>query len=311
MSIVHNEYTVPSATGVADVYVQSWVPDDKPLKGVFQMVHGMAEYSDRYDGFARVIADDGWAVFMHDHAGHGKSIKTKDDLGYFGDKDGYKALIEDVYTVTKLAKDKYPELPVFLYGHSMGSFVVRGYAAKYGGEIAGLIPCGTAGANPAAGIGAALAGCIAKVKGTHYRSEFINNLAFGSYNKRFTDGNTGFEWLSKNSDNVKAYCADELCGYKFTAVGYRDLFNLLASVNNSQWFASVPKDLPIRLIAGADDPVGAYGKGVTEVYDKLKETGHNVSIKIYTGLRHEIHNEKECGEVFSDIIAWLNENLTD
>ena len=309
MNIRHNEYSFASTTGVADIYVQSWIPEDMPLKGIFQMVHGMAEYSGRYDGMARVIAADGWAVFMHDHAGHGKSISKPDDLGYFGESGGDKALVEDTHKVTLLAKENCPDLPVILFGHSMGSFVVRAYAAVYGNALSGLIACGTSGANPGAAIGSKLASFIAKRKGSHYRSDFINKLAFGSYNKKFTDAKTGFEWLSKNPENVAAYCADDMCGYKFTATGYRDLFNLLAGISGADWYRRVPKNLPIYLIAGDMDPFGSFVKGVTEVFDKLKGTGHTVDIKLYKGLRHEIHNEKEKDEVYSDILAWANKNI--
>lgn len=310
MELVHNEYSFASATGVADVYAQSWEPaDPSAVKGVFQMVHGMAEYSDRYTEMAKYIASDGWAVFLHDHVGHGKSVNKDDDLGYFGEEGGDREIVDDTKSVTDIARKKYPGLPVVLYGHSMGSFVVRSYAAKYGSILSGLIVCGTSGSNPGASVGIAIAKSVMKHKGSHYRSPFINKMAFGSYNKKFMHAKTGFEWLSANSENVAKYCADPLCGFLFTAAGYRDMFLLLKGVSGSDWYTHVPKTLPIFLISGDMDPVGNFGKGVTEVFEKLKDTGHSVDIKLYKGFRHEIHNETGKAEVYSDIVKWADSKI--
>lgn len=302
MDQVHNEYRVKSATGLTELFVQSVTPSDEAsVIGIIQIVHGMAEHTDRYLDVAKYLCNEGFAVYMHDHAGHGRSVKTDDDLGYFGEKDGNEMLVDDVKAVAQLAKGRYPGKKLVIWGHSMGSFITRRFAAKYPGVADGFVICGTSGANPAAALGAFIADTIGKIKGPRYRSTFINNLAFGSYNKRF-NGNTGFEWLSVNEDNVKKYVADDKYGYLFTAFGYRDLFRLLGSVSGKDWYEAVPKDVPIYLIAGEMDPVGNYGKGVREVYDKLKASGHtDVSIKLYPGLRHEIHNEKSNAEVYQDI----------
>lgn len=305
MDQIHNEYRLKSSTGLTDLFVQSVTPaDDAAVTGVIQIVHGMAEHTDRYLDVARYLCGEGFAVFMHDHAGHGRSVKSDDDLGFFGEKDGNERLVDDVKAVAQMAKGRYPGKKLVIWGHSMGSFITRRFAAKYPGIADGYVICGTSGANPAAALGAFIADTIAKIKGPRYRSNFINNLAFGSYNKKFT-GNTGFEWLSVNEDNVKKYVADPKCGYLFTACGYRDLFKLLGSVSGKDWYEAVPKDAPIYLIAGEMDPVGSYGKGVKEVFDKLKASGHtNVAIKLYPGLRHEIHNEKSNAEVYADIAAF-------
>lgn len=302
MDRIHNEYHVKSSTGLSDLYVQSVTPtEEDAVLGIVQIVHGMAEHTDRYLDVAGFLCDQGFAVYMHEHEGHGRSVSSDDDLGYFGEKDGNERLVDDVKTVAQLAKGKHPDKKLIIWGHSMGSFITRRFAAKYPGIADGYVICGTSGANPAAGLGALIADLIGKIKGSKYRSNFINNLAFGSYNKKF-NGSTGFEWLSVNEDNVKKYVADDKCGYLFTAVGYRDLFKLLGSISGKDWYEAVPKDAPIYLIAGDMDPVGNYGKGVTEVYNKLKETGHtDVSIKLYKGLRHEIHNEKSNQEVYHDI----------
>ena len=302
MDLVHNTYSFPSHTGNTDIFVQSVSPEDPTaIKGIIQIVHGMAEHTDRYLDVAEYLCSRGYAVFMHDHAGHGRSVKTDEDDGFFAEKDGWLRLVEDVYEVTKLAKAQCPGKPVIIWGHSMGSFITRKYLATYKDAVIGAVICGTAGANPAAAVGIALADLVAKTKGPKAKSKLINSIAFGSYNKKF-NGNTGFEWLSVNEDNVKKYVADPKCGFLFSASGFRDLFNILKSVSGPDWYEAVPKDMPMKLISGEDDPVGNYGKGVLEVYNKLKASGHTkVSIKLYPGLRHEIHNEKSNAEVYSDI----------
>lgn len=305
MDHVHNTYKFPSHTGTTEIFVQTLAPaNPADVKGVVQLAHGMAEHTDRYLDVASFLCDHGYAVIMNDHAGHGRSVKTDDDNGFFCEKDGYKKVVDDVYEVTKLAKKIYPGKKIILWGHSMGSFIARSFIAKYKNAVDAAIICGTAGANPAAGVGIALANLCAKVKGPKAKVKLLDTIAFGTYNKRF-QGNTGFEWLSVNEENVAKYVADPKCGFLFTTSGFRDLFSVLKSVSGPDWYRAVPADMKLYLIAGEDDPVGNYGKGVTEVYDKLKESGHtNVSIKLYKGLRHEIHNEKSNAEVYNDILAF-------
>ena len=301
MNVKHNEYALPSATGLADIYVQSLSPENAAdIIGIIQIIHGMAEYSDRYLDVANYLCQKGFAVIIHDHAGHGKSIKSKDDLGFFCEENGFKKIVEDANQVTKLAKQQFPDKKLILWGHSMGSFVTRSYISKYAADIDAAIICGTSGKNPATDIGIMLAKTIAKIKGARYRSKFIDSMAFGAYNKKF-DGNTGFEWLSKNEDNINKYVADDKCGYLFSVSAFADLFSLLKEVSTNECFEKTPKSLPVYLIAGDMDPVGNYGKGVKEVYERYKNTSHNVQIKLYPTLRHEIHNEHEREEVYSDI----------
>lgn len=301
MNLINNKYSFPSATGLADIFVQSISPSEKnEIIGVIQIVHGMAEHSDRYIDVAHFLCNQGFAVIMHDHAGHGKSIKTNDDLGFFCENDGYKRIVEDVKKVSELAKKNFPDKKLIIWGHSMGSFITRQLIALYPNTVDAAIICGTSGKNPAAGVGILLAKTVAKIKGARYRSKFIDSIAFGTYNKKF-DGNTGFEWLSLDSENVKKYVADEKCGYLFCASAFADLFSLLAEVSTQDWYNKVPTNLPIYLIAGEMDPVGNYGKGVQEVFENLKKTGHNVDMKLYPLLRHEIHNEKEKEQVYNDI----------
>lgn len=304
MDHVHTTYRFPSHTGNTEIFVQSLAPANAAeIKGVIQLSHGMAEHTDRYLDVAAFLCDHGYAMIMHDHAGHGKSVKTDADNGFFCVKDGYKKVVDDVYEVTKLAKEHFPGKKIILWGHSMGSFIARNYLVKYPNAVDAAIICGTSGANPGAAVGIVLANLLAKIKGPKAKVKLLDSIAFGSYNKRFT-GNTGFEWLSVDEENVKKYVADPKCGFLFSTSAFRDLFSVLQSVSGPDWYAAVPKDMKIYLISGEDDPVGNYGKGVREVYNKLKASGHNnVTMKLYPGLRHEIHNEKRI-EVYEDILAF-------
>lgn len=306
MKYVHNTHSFPSHTGNTDIFVQTVEPADKNIAGVIQIVHGMAEHTDRYLEIAECFADSGYAVIMHDHAGHGRSVKDDSMLGFFCERDGYKRLVEDVKSVTELAKKLWQGKKIILWGHSMGSFISRNYIATFAGSVDGAVICGTSGKNPGAPVGVLVADAISKIKGPMYKSKFIDSLAFGSYNKKF-GGGTGFEWLSANEENVKKYVADPKCGFMFTASAFRDLFGVLESVSGDKWYNGVPKSMKIRLIAGADDPVGSYGKGVKEVYEKLLASGHvNVSMRLFDGLRHEIHNEAARPEVCRDILEFAD-----
>lgn len=308
MDVIREEYRFDSATGVCRIFARSIAPADKTqVRGILQVVHGMAEHGERYQAMAYYMAYHGYAVFIHDHAGHGKSVENDTLLGYFGEKDGWKGLIEDVRTLAEKAMEKYPNRPMFLLGHSMGSFVARAYAAQYGDELAGAIFCGTSGANPGAAAGIAVAGIVEKFKGELYRSPFIDHIAFGSYNKRYENPRTPFDWLSRDESEVDLYIRDPYCGYLFTAAGYKDMFTLLQSVSGKAWYRSVPKKLPILLISGSMDPVGGYGKGVRQVYADLEKSGHvNVKIRVYDGARHELFNETNAKDVLRDLLDWTD-----
>lgn len=305
MDMITKEYSFPSVTGLSDIYAKSWAPANGRVKAVFQILHGMAEHIARYEPFASYLCSQGFAVFANDHIGHGKSAADMESLGYFGEEGGWKAFARDAKQLTELAREEYPGVPVILFGHSMGSFVARYYTERYGHEIDGAIYCGTSGENPAAGVAVGLATFVAKRKGNHYRSEFINRLAFGAYNKKCASPRTAFDWLTKEQAIVDRYVQDPYCGFLFTAAGYRDLFSVLHHVSTPNWYRKVPAQLPILLVSGEMDPVGAYGKGVRQVYRDLKQTGHSgVVLKLYPEDRHEILNETDREVVFADIAAW-------
>lgn len=306
MVIVRKEYSVPSKSGLAEVFARCWMPQDG-AKAVIQIAHGMAEHGERYEDFANYLCQKGFAVMVNDHIGHGKSVTNDDALGYFGENKGWDVLVEDERALTEVIKAEFADLPIVFFGHSMGSFVAREYIRRYGRDerIKAAIFCGTSGKNPASAMAINIAGAIAKVKGSKHRSEFINKIAFGPYNAK-TEKRTAFDWLSTDTQQVDKYIADKYCGYLFTAAGYKDLFTILTKVSGSDWYSEVCNVIPILVISGEDDPVGAYGKGVKQVYNDLINAGKkDVTLKLYPGMRHEILNEVENTKVYEDIAAWI------
>lgn len=306
MEIIKKEYSVPSKSKVADVYARCWMPADG-AQAIIQIAHGMAEHGERYEDFAAYLCSKGFAVLVDDHIGHGKSVKNDDDLGYFGENNGWDALVEDERTLTELIANELPDLPIIFFGHSMGSFIAREYIRRYGKDerIKATVFCGSSGKNPASAIAIKIADIIAKVKGSRHRSEFINKIAFGTYNSKIPNSETAFDWLTTDKKIVDKYIADKYCGYLFTATGYRDLFTILDRVSGKDWYNEVYNKIPILLIAGEEDPVGLYGKGIKQVYNDLKLAGkEDVTVKLYPGMRHEILNEIAKEIVYEDIAAW-------
>ena len=308
MSVTVSEYTFPSATGVCDIKGKRYVPDSP--KGIFQISHGMAEHIGRYEEFANYLAGEGWAVYIHNHAGHGESVKDDSMLGYFGEENGDKALVDDIKKANDLARSEFPGLKVVLLGHSMGSFIARAYCAKYPETIDAAVICGTSGPVAGNGLAIIIANAQAKKNGSMYKSALLDKLAFGSYLKRIPDAKTDKDWLSHNEENVAAYVADKYSGFTFTVRGMRDMFNLLSGVSSPEWYDKVPATLPMFFIAGEEDPVGQYGKGVAKVVDFLKKTGHKrVGMKLYPGDRHEILNELDRAQVYADVCEWAGRQI--
>ena len=296
-----------STSGISDIFSEAYYPNENiEKKAVVQIAHGMAEHHERYEHFIEFLNNNGIVVYINDHLGHGKSVTSNNELGYFGKEAGYVYLVDDMKKLSDIAKEENPGLPFILFGHSMGSMLARLYTEKYGDNLDGVVYCGTTGPNSAAGIGIALTKTIAKLKGDHYRSELINKLAFGTYNNKIKPQRTDFDWLTTDNEIVDKYIADPYCGFLFTANGYRDLMTLISVISRSDWYTSVPRNLPICIISGADDPVGAYGKGIITVFDSLAETFHDhIEYTLYDGMRHEILNEPEKEKVYNDVLRWI------
>ena len=284
-----------------------YIPENKEIKGILQICHGMCEYIDRYSDFAKYLCENGYIVCGHDHVGHGKS-STSEQYGYFSEEKGWQVLIDDLYKFTRVIKDMYPQYPIYLLGHSMGSFIARLYASYFPGSIDGLIISGTGAANPGAKVGITLCNIMSKQKGSMYRSEKINKIAFGNFNNRYSDKRTEYDWLSRDTTVVDKYMKDDMCMFTFTLSGFRDLFTLNSKANESTTFNNTRNDIPIFIFSGDMDPVGDYGKGVTKVYDKYLSSGKtDLTLRLYREGRHEMLNEINKEEVYIDVLSWLNE----
>lgn len=285
------------------VHIKAWPAADP--KAILQITHGMSEFIERYDAFAKYLNQFGIYVIGHDHIGHGKSADPK-DYGYFGAEGGWLHFAEDVEKLHQIVIKEFPGIPYYVMGHSMGSFVARTWFAKYAKDVDGVIFMGTAGSNPALGVGKVLVKGLRKAKGDRYISKLVTTMAFGSYNNHIPNARTYNDWLTRDEAVVSEYVKDPRCGFSFSLAGYNDLFNLLQFINNPQWYKDIPKDIPVLLLAGGDDPVGDYGKGPAEVAEKMQEAGcENVSLLIYEGMRHEVLNEFGKETVMDDIRKFI------
>lgn len=298
----------PSKDGRNTIHACIWRPEGQ-IMGVLQIIHGMAEYAERYAPFAEFLNGAGYLVCANDHIGHGGSAASGEDLGYFTDGQSNGVLLGDIRQLHLTVKEQAGDVPHFMMGHSMGSFFCRKYITLYGGELSGAIIMGT-GFQPAIATGAGKLFCrvIAAFRGWRYRSEFLNGLAFGAYNKKCEENRTEFDWLSKNRQNVDDYIADPLCGVRFTCSGFYGLFSILGDVCRAGTVRAVPKALPLLLVSGGDDPVGSYSKSVIKLYDKFTACGvEDVEVLLYNGYRHEILNEACAPQVMADVLRFLEQ----
>lgn len=311
MSVERETLSFKSLDGTSDINARFWVDSELEPKGVVQLVHGMAEHIDRYDEFARYLASHGFAVCGHDHIGHGGSVEDSSQLGHMPMKSGADILIADVDSLRKVASSRYPDLPYFIFGHSMGSFVTRCYLARYGEGLAGAILCGT-GNQPAAlsAGGNALCHLIGIIKGSDYRSKLIDNLAAGGFNNAIDNPRTAVDWISHNKENVDAYLADGRCGFMFSAGAYAALTSLTREAVSKACVNAYPKELPLLYVAGEEDPVGDCGKGVRAAAKLARSAGlDDVQVKLYPHMRHEILNEDDKAQVMEDVAVWIEERM--
>lgn len=298
-----------SANNKTQIICYIYEPEISPV-AILQISHGMCEYIERYEDFIGFLCTQGVLVCGNDHLGHGKSLPEPEGLGYFSKQDGDSHLVEDLQSLKNLMNAQYPELPYFMLGHSMGSFVLRKYLSLYGKELDGAIISGTAGPNPMSLPGQWLSNAMGVVKGNDYRSSFFNRLFFQGFNTPFEKEGLPFAWLSRDSEVVKAYAKDPLCNFIFTLNGFSNLLKVMGDVTKSSWPSSVPKDLPLLLLSGTMDPVGNFGSGVKKTYELLRSSGaSDLTLKLYPDGRHEMLNEINREEVYQDINKWLKEKI--
>ncbi len=309
---MREDFTFLSNDGKTKLHGVKWTPDhikDEEAEGVLQLTHGMIEYIMRYDGFARFMTEQGWIVVGHDHLGHGESASSKDDLGYFCERHPDEVLVEDMHSLRKLTQEQYPELPYFMLGHSMGSYLLRKYISVHGEGLNGAVIVGTGYIAPMTGkSGLLVVKLLSKIRGSRYRSPFVENLTFGKEYKQFdmTGEHPENSWLTKDTAIVRKYYSDPFCTYKFTLNGYRGLIETTNYTCRQENIDKIPKKLPLFIISGDHDPVGSLGKGVTAVYQMMQSSGiQDVTMKLYENDRHEILNETDKETVYQDILNWL------
>ena len=294
--------------GNLEIFVYKWLPDEKvQVKGIVQIAHGMAETAGRYEGLASILTENGFMVYANDHRGHGKTARETSKLGDLGE-DGFNKMVENMKELNEIIKKENSNLPIFLLGHSMGSFLTQRYICLYGSGLKGAILSGSCGKHGVMiDVGRLIAKGEIKKIGRGGKSNKLDKLSFGSYNNSFKPNRTAFDWLSRDNNEVDKYIVDPFCGTVFTAGFFYDFLGGLKCIADKREIKKVPRDLPIYIFSGDKDPVGKSGKGVLKLVRTYKEHGiEDLSYKLYKDGRHEMLNEINKEEVMADVIKWLN-----
>lgn len=273
------------------------------------VVHGMSEHQVRYAQFAETLSKNGYNVVTYDQRGHGKTANSKKDLGYFGEN-GWQNFVDDLDYVVSQTKKEFSEVPVVLFGHSMGSMVVRSYLKEHDKNIAGVILSGAPNYQGVAKAGLVLAKLVCLFKGEKSFSSLLHNLSVGAFNKAIDSPRTELDWLSYNEDNVDTYINDPLCGFMFTNRGYQNVMEGVIDLHNVIDYRYNNHNLPILFVAGVDDPCTGGEKGLADSIDTLKDIGYkDIEKRIYDRARHEILFEDCSNQVIEDILVWLNNKI--
>lgn len=307
MSILQ-EHTFLSANKVNTIYVRSRLPEG-PVRATVQIVHGLAEYVDRYDEFMEYLAQAGFAVYGNDHIGHGNSVH-EDRWGYVGEQAGWSIMLTDILTLSRQIRTAHPDVPHFLFGHSMGSFLARSFLIKYPDLHDGCVICGTGHPARAVTMGArTLAAIEIKRHGPGYYSEMLDGVMNKQYNGGYDNPRTAFDWISSDPNRVDEYIADPKCGFVPTAGLLGEILKGLSFITSRRNIEKMSKDIPIYFISGAEDPVGELSQGVIRAYKAFLKAGmKDVSLKLYPNLRHEILLDVDRDEVMTDVLNWLEEH---
>lgn len=308
--MVTNNFTFLSNDGKTAVHAVKWIPDSGEYRAILQISHGMTEYIERYVPFAEFLTTKGYMVVGHDHIGHGQSVASKEDWGFFYEGTPSDIVISDMHKLRMLMQEENPDVPYFMLGHSMGSFMLRKYLAFHNDNLRGAIIMGT-GFTPAnmTKLAIGITRILAKIRGPKYRSKFVSNLAFGADYKTFdmTGEQPEKSWLTKDVEIVRKYYQTPECTFMFTVNGYQGLFEAVNFSCDEENAKLMPKKLPLFIVSGEQDPVGGLGKGVKQSYDLYKDAGMlDLTYKMYENDRHEILNETDKQIVFEDLLAWMN-----
>lgn len=306
--MVHrSESSFLSSDGKTPLFFREYLPEGEAV-GIVQLVHGIAEHIGRYDPFASFLAENGYIVVCHDQLGHGKSIADEESKGFFSAENGWEKAVQDIHTLHTATAAKFPGKPYFLFGHSMGSFLARTYLIRFRAGLDGAVISGTGQQSPLLiSAGKMMSAREIRRHGADYKSEFLNRLAFGSYNKKLENVRTSCDWLSRDEAVVDRYIDDPLCGFVPSASLQHDMMGGIRFISRQKNVDRMKKDLPVLFISGDRDPVGEQGKGVIRAYKAFLKAGlTDVTMKLYHGGRHEMLNEINKEEVYQDILTWLN-----
>ena len=307
-----NTFRFPSCDGTHQIFARQWLPTEGAPRAVVQIVHGVSEYIDRYATVARFLADHGFVVVGCDHLGHGRTAAGPEEYGFFAEQKGWHTVSGDVRRLRTLMGQKYPDLPYFLLGHSMGSFLARTYLIDWPGTLTGAVLSGTGQEAPAiVAAGWHMANLVSKISGPRAHSTLVEKLSFGAYNKQFAPTRTRADWISRDEAVVDAYIADPLCEFLPTAGMFRDMMEGLQYIANKNNLKKMDPATPVYIFSGACDPVGGNGEGVQKVAGFFRDAGtEDLTVKLYPDGRHEMMNEINRDEVFADLLTWLESHMS-
>ena len=309
--MLEEQFSYRNAEGF-QIFYYRWSPEAADVRGVVQIAHGMGETAARYERVARELCRQGLRVYANDHRGHGHTAVGVNDLGYIGEEDGFDGMVRDLKQLGDIICEENPDTPVFLLGHSMGSFLAQKFMALYGDSLSGVILSGSNGpADPQTmEQGMFVAKSEVEANGPKAKSQLLTGMLFGGFNQSFAPARTDFDWLSRDESEVDKYIADPYCGSVFPSSFFYHLFQGLAALHEPELVARIPKDLPVYIFSGDKDPVGNFGEGVLQLYESYKQLGiQDVECKLYPDGRHEMLNEINRDEVTRDLIEWLNRHI--
>lgn len=300
---MEEKFEIESSAGIK-IACRIWKEEKTKYEGVIQLVHGMQEHIGRYQAFAEVLAKRGYIVIGHDHLGHGNTVKAEDEYGHFSDENGWNYLIEDIHRVKNYAKEKYPNLKYIMFGHSMGSLLVRNYIMNYQEGIDKVIISGTSGSRASIPLGILLIKMLKGIFGKKHKSNFVRYLVMGNFNKEFAPNRTVADWISTDKTAIDNYLNDNKCLRNFTLQAYEDLLK-------GTWYVSKQKNInkslkiPMLFISGDKDPVGKNAKGVIKICNKYEKVNNEITIRLIKDARHEVLNETNREFVFEIILGWI------
>lgn len=308
--MVREDFSFDSRDNKTKLHAAIWIPDGEP-KAVVQIVHGMAEHIGRYEDFAKFLAEKGFVVVGDDHLGHGKSV-TDGKYGFFCSQDPATVVVRDVHRLKKLTQERFPGIPYFILGHSMGSFILRNYLFRYGKGIDGAIVMGTGMVPKPIVISLKLIASLGCFFGHAAKpSDMINGMSFGTYLKKIDNPRTPYDWLTKENSVVDTYIADPLSGFTFPCNGFLTLAELILRLYKKSNLEKMPVTLPVLFVSGKDDPVGDYGQAPMAVYKSFLDEGlSKTEIKLYENDRHEILNESDHDVVYNDLLTWIEDKIS-